>query len=279
MRPTLTGFVGNDSAGVFIEVEGSPLPWPCSGKPSCDEVSPLAHIEAMTVALCPRRETLRLPSWLAPGSLAATLISPDLCTCDDCLRELFDPSDRRYRYPFINCTNRGPLLHHHPGHLMTAPLTTMAPFPLCPLRQQEYDDSCNRRFHAAQRGPVCGPQVWWEERRGAGARGEARTWSWAMLRIIRAQRALADGEIVAVKGIGAFIWRATPDDAVVARLRGTQGSRPTSRLPSWPPISLRWKRSRTWTTTPAACSPAAQCPIVLLPGIADSPLECPVALK
>ncbi|MEZ4560892.1 MAG: acylphosphatase [Caldilineaceae bacterium] len=210
-RLTLTGFVGNDSAGVFIEVEGAPAAVAAFQAALRDEAPPLAHIEAVTVAPLPAQGDAAFAIVASAAQpAAATLISPDLCTCDDCLRELFDPSDRRYRYPFINCTNCGPRFTITRDIPYDRPLTTMAPFPLCPLCQQEYDDPCNRRFHAAQRGPVCGPQVWWEERRGAGARGEARTWSWAMLRIIRAQRALADGEIVAVKGIGAFIWRATP---------------------------------------------------------------------
>jgi hydrogenase maturation protein HypF len=151
------------------------------------------------------------------------LISPDLSTCEECLRELFDPADRRYRYPFINCTNCGPRFTITKDIPYDRPLTTMAPFAMCPDCQREYEDPLDRRFHAQPNAcPTCGPQVWWEQ--GRGANGGANRSVAGAAAIAAAQGAMAAGKIVAVKGLGGFhlACNAT-DDAALALLRTRKG--------------------------------------------------------
>ena len=155
---------------------------------------------------------------------ATTLVSPDLATCDDCVRELFDPADRRYRYPFINCTNCGPRFTIIEQLPYDRKQTSMKDFPMCPVCANEYADPLDRRFHAQPDACFdCGPQVYWQPLDANGAVGEA---FWGSDReksdevFARAVKALRAGQIVAVKGLGGFhlACDATNPDAI-ARLR------------------------------------------------------------
>jgi hydrogenase maturation protein HypF len=215
-RLGLAGFVGNDSAGVFIEAEGEDTALERFGAALKAEPPPLAHIETITVAPLPPQgatEFIIVASTAQVG--AATLVSPDLCTCDDCLHELLDPQDRRYRYPFTNCTNCGPRFTITRDIPYDRPLTTMAPFVMCPACQREYDDPLNRRFHAQPNAcSTCGPQLTW--RGQDGAEGEAA--------LQAARAALASGQIVAVKGLGGFHLACDATSSVaVATLRKRKG--------------------------------------------------------
>lgn len=155
---------------------------------------------------------------------ATTLVSPDLATCDDCVRELLDPADRRYRYPFINCTNCGPRFTIIEQLPYDRKQTSMKDFPMCPVCASEYADPLDRRFHAQPDACFdCGPQVYWQPLGESGAVGEA---FWGSDReksdevFARAVEALRAGQIVAVKGLGGFHLACDATNAeAIARLR------------------------------------------------------------
>ena len=198
-RFALKGWVRNTSAGVDIEVDGDQDVLEAFVKALYDEAPPLSRIDGLTVSFGPGNgfhsfEIIHsevIPSAFQP-------ISPDVAICEDCLRELFDPNDRRYRYPFINCTNCGPRFTIIKDIPYDRPDTTMAPFAMCPDCEREYRDPTDRRFHAQPVAcPVCGPHVTFE-RLNAGTLAHERD----AIRETRA--ALTNGEIVAIKGLGGF---------------------------------------------------------------------------
>ena len=194
----LTGFVGNDSSGVFIEIEGAPAQIETFVHQLQNAPPPLAHIEQIsTTSRSPTNASgfAIVESKSEPST--ATFISPDLSTCVDCLHELFDPTNRRHLYPFINCTNCGPRFTITKELPYDRPLTTMADFAMCPACQGEYDDPLNRRFHAQPNACAdCGPSV---EYSVFGKR-----YSVDDQQIDAVQQLMVDGGIVAVKGLGGF---------------------------------------------------------------------------
>jgi hydrogenase maturation protein HypF len=194
----LTGWVRNSSAGVEIVVNGVPKNISSFLEEIHQNPPPLARIDELDVqAIAPDgcKDFRILESSATQGGFIP--ISPDISICPDCLQELFNPSDRRFHYPFINCTNCGPRFTIIKDIPYDRPLTTMADFELCPTCAHEYHNPLNRRFHAQ---PVacadCGPQVWFEGTSQKKVAGEeaiqtARLW-------------LKQGKIIAIKGLGGF---------------------------------------------------------------------------
>ena len=213
-RLGLSGLVGNDSAGVFIEVEGRSDAVEAFAGLLVDEQPPLARIDRVDVR--PMAPTRVGGFHIVPsnaGSGPRSLIPPDVATCDQCLAEVLDPSDRRYRYPFTNCTNCGPRFTIIRDLPYDRSATTMAGFDMCPACAAEYADPTDRRYHAQPVAcPVCGPQLTFR-RVGTRRDGTDRV-------LAEVQRALAGGEIVAVKGLGGYHLACSAfDDDAVALLR------------------------------------------------------------
>ena len=217
----LVGYVLNDASGVLLEVQSDPRAVERFLERLGAEAPPLARIERMLPTdIAPTDDTgfAILPS--APGGEPSAAVSPDAATCADCLAEMRDPADRRYRHPFITCTACGPRYTIVTGVPYDRARTTMAGFPMCDPCRAEYEDPADRRFHAEPIAcPDCGPRL----RLAAlpietGGQSQLEDPDGDPIAIAAA--ALREGRIVAVKGIGGYhlACRADDEDAV-ARLR------------------------------------------------------------
>ncbi|MCA9948721.1 MAG: carbamoyltransferase HypF [Anaerolineales bacterium] len=217
----LSGFVGNNSSGVFIEIEGVKAQLDSFRDTLLNNPPPLAIIESVTTKTIPLQGSDSFEIVVSAAQAEKnTLVSPDICICDDCLTELFDPDNRRYRYPFINCTNCGPRFTIIKDVPYDRPATTMAPFLLCTACQAEYDDPTNRRFHAQPNAcTVCGPEIWLElSNSSLGTLADDKD------PITLAQNLLRDGKVVAVKGLGGFHLACdATNNAALATLRERKG--------------------------------------------------------
>jgi hydrogenase maturation protein HypF len=207
----LSGWVINSSQGVFIEVEGH--------KPQLDtfllrverEKPPRSFIQSLESSfLDPVGFTafeIRHSEESGPKSV---LVLPDLAICPDCLRDIFDPANRRYRYPFTNCTNCGPRFSIIEGLPYDRPNTSMKAFPMCDACRAEYENPLDRRFHAQPNAcPQCGPHIELWDRGGKVLATHHDA-------LLHAANAIRRGQVVAVKGIGGFhlMVDARNDDAV-----------------------------------------------------------------
>jgi len=245
---SLTGDVCNDGAGVLVRLTSTADAFITRLHAHCP---PLARIDSLEQSpmqweTLPQDFTIRH----SHSSAMETQIVPDAATCPDCLRELNDPNNRRYRYPFINCTHCGPRFTIINTMPYDRPNTVMAAFPLCPACEKEYREPMDRRFHAQPVAcPECGPQISWQcdeqhlEREGA---------------LQAAIAALKAGKIVAIKGLGGFHLAVDArNNAAVSRLRERK-QRPSKPLAVMLPDSDGLPENvLAQLTTPAA-------PIVLM---------------
>ena len=210
----LRGFVRNDTLGVEIEIEGDEEKIETFKRRLYSECPPAASIDRLVEEETDvRGDASFIILESSSGRERETLISPDLATCPDCLRELFDPGDRRFRYPFINCTNCGPRYTIIEDVPYDRPNTTMRKFEMCPECRAEYENPADRRFHAQPNAcPVCGPEVWLVEGNGVKIQvGDP---------IKAAARFIQEGKIIALKGLGGFhVACDATNDNVVKRLR------------------------------------------------------------
>jgi hydrogenase maturation protein HypF len=269
----LTGFVGNDSGAVFLEVQG-----PCARIDEFHrrlraEAPPLAVISAVHIVDL-SAEPLSDSNFRIVESTtvagATTPIPPDIAVCDDCIAELFDPNDRRYRHPFVTCTNCGPRFTIIRALPYDRPATTMSAFTMCERCAAEYHDPNDRRFHAQPIAcPNCGPSLWFTAHAGRVDGSDAALGA--------TQRALAAGGVVAIKGIGGYHLACRVDDeAVVAALRArkARGAKPLAMLVRDLDVARRYAHI---DDAEAAVLTSAARPIVLLRRRRDAPVADAVA--
>src|SRR5829696_2656492 len=217
LRHGLAGLVRNDAEGVQVEVEGDAERLDLFLRGIEEEAPPLAVVEAVSwrplAALGERGFRIEESR---EGFRRRALISPDVATCEECLREVFDPGDRRYRYPFTNCTNCGPRFTITRTVPYDRATTTMSAFTMCPDCLREYEDPADRRFHAQPNAcPTCGPRVRLLDKFGHRLHAKPDD------PILRMARMLRGRAIVAIKGLGGYHLACDPfDERAVRTLRG-----------------------------------------------------------
>ncbi|MGA2324405.1 MAG: carbamoyltransferase HypF [Sedimentisphaerales bacterium] len=217
----LTGFVYNDTSGVTIELQGEETKIAEFIKRlNGQNAPPLADIESCFAAEIPIvkgekefviKQSDACAASLSGGVTPISRVTADIATCADCLRELFDEKDFRYRYPFINCTNCGPRYSIIRTIPYDRPNTTMSAFAMCDKCAGQYHDVANRRFHAQPVAcPQCGPKIWLADNKGTKIQADSDK------TITQTAQLLREGKIVAIKGIGGFHLAvdALNDDAV-----------------------------------------------------------------
>ncbi len=267
----LNGWVSNSAQGLFIEVEG--------GREALQsflfrlerEKPPRAVIQSLEFSFLDaagyRQFDIRESD---QSGLKSVLILPDIAICDDCLGEIFDPGNRRFRYPFTNCTNCGPRFTIIESLPYDRPRTSMKRFAMCPTCEREYGDPSDRRFHAQPNAcPICGPKLeLWNAKGDAVGEKEAA--------LLYAINVIREGQILALKGIGGFqlIVDARNADAVQRlRMRKGREEKPFALMfPSFDQV----KRHCHVSQLEARLLRAPEAPIVLLLRKASKPLLAPV---
>ncbi len=215
------GTISNSSQGVVIEAEGDCLSIEGFISKLCQTPPPLAQVRSFERVSCSAPKGFSHFTILGSvGSENSTaLIPPDIGICDDCLCDITDPENRRYLYPFTNCTNCGPRFSIVATIPYDRPGTSMKDFQLCPSCKAEYEDPADRRFHAQPNAcALCGPELSYHDGRGQCLEGVSP--------LAEVARALQQGKIVAIKGLGGFhLVLDARSDTAVARLRQRKGRR------------------------------------------------------
>jgi hydrogenase maturation protein HypF len=270
-RLGLTGWVKNTSSGVEIELDGSPQSLEQFLRSLSDDLPTLARIDKITYKFHPSLGYTQFEIH-SSQSLSGQFqpIPPDMGICVDCQYELFDPSNRRFRYPFINCTNCGPRFSIIRDIPYDRPLTSMSGFPLCVDCNREYNNPRDRRFHAQPVAcPVCGPSLWLQSNDHRISDGNAA--------ITQARAMLATGKILAIKGLGGFhlACDATNAEAVAAlRSRKKRSDKPFALMA----FNLDFvKKHSSITADEGILLLSHKAPIVLLDKLATSPIVEAVA--
>jgi len=275
----LAGWVLNHSGGVNIEVEGPLAVLDVFLHDLQAKAPPLACIEGISAADYPPNgyTTFEIRESRAEEG-RYQLISPDVATCLDCQRELFDPTDRHYRYPFTNCTNCGPRFTIIKDIPYDRPLTTMRDFVMCSMCQAEYGDPLDRRFHAQPNAcPVCGPQVWLKVSEELGvdpypltpdplAKGNEA--------LLQAAGLLREGAILAIKGLGGFHLACDATNQAAVRLLRARKRRPAKPLAVMMATMEEIRQHCCLSEGEEQLLTSPQCPIVLLPWKKESSNVC-----
>ena len=275
LENSLSGWVKNTSQGVEIEAVGSKKDLEKFITTIKIDAPPLSRIDSL------KFETINLEEYdtfqihqsqIITGGFQP--ISPDFSICDDCLQEMFSPDDFRYRYPFINCTNCGPRFTIIKDIPYDRPKTTLAGFDLCSTCWNEYLDPLDRRFHAQPVAcPECGPHIWLELPPGStlkpGLSGDPA--------LLETQRLLANGYIVAIKGLGGFHLACNGEDSdAIQRLRERK-NRPSKPLAVMMPSLESIRKYCQVSNAEEAVLSSPQRPILLLRRNPDSPLPVDIA--
>ncbi len=275
----LTGWVRNHSGGVDIEVEGLAEAAEQFSTDLTEHAPPLARIESIRVQDAPLcgDERFEIRSSERQEGLYQ-LISPDIATCPDCLCELFDPNDRRYRYPFINCTNCGPRFTIIADIPYDRPNTTMRAFAMCPDCQREYDDPHNRRFHAQPNAcSVCGPRL--ELVASHNSQFVICNSQFENDALLQSARLLCDGAVLAIKGLGGFHLACDATNASVVRTLRDRKHRPDKPLAVMMATLEEVKQHCRVSPEEENLLLSPQRPIVLLPWLPESTVVAEVAPK
>ena len=263
----LSGQVGNDTLGVLVEVEGEAEELARFEARLITEAPPMARIFSVTVeAVDPLHQDGFCIVESESSARIGTFVSPDVAVCEDCLAELLDAGDRRFRYPFINCTNCGPRFTITLRLPYDRPNTTMAGFTLCATCDAEYHDPMDRRFHAQPVAcPACGPRICFDSAGGVVEGTDAA--------LAATQDSLRQGDVVAIKGLGGYhlACDATSHAAIATlRRRKERMDKPLAVMVR----DLDVARTLAYIDDDEAAllrTPAR--PIVLLQRRADSPLD------
>jgi len=267
-KHNLKGWVCNTSEDVKIEVQGESKDLKLFLSELQNSAPPLAHIENISVTY---HSPTDYTSFEIRHSITEEgkyqLVSPDIATCPECLREIFSPEDRRYHYPFTNCTNCGPRFTIIEDIPYDRPKTTMRSFIMCPDCQAEYDNPLDRRFHAQPNAcPKCGPRLELLDTRGNNVETSDV--------IASASQLLKDGKILAIKGLGGFLLACDATSEKAVKLLRQRKRRPFKPLAIMVADMEEARRHCYISEAEEQLLTSAQSPIVLMPWKPESTV-CP----